>query len=161
MSHEELGCTGLENDGAQGASTLFSKVKGLHSPGLSCQIQFHYVENPVVTLTAIEHGVTAGSRENVLDVKMQMGAEFQSKSKVIAKLRETPEFSVGLLPAANNRIRFKFNICRVVLHDPIEVSGIPGSNPPFREHTHFKYRMRHATRAVESTQSFRAELETS
>jgi|GEM_PF-153375 len=108
-------------------------------------IKLNHVQHPIAIFAAIQYGVAAWGREHIFQLEMQVRDKFQSKPEMLAEFSETEEFAVGFLPTTNDRIRLKLNICRVVIHDPAEISGVPGGHPLLRERSHFGYRVRHVS----------------
>lgn len=114
-------------------SALFFRVVGFDANGKPILIQFNRIEDMVPVVPAIEDCIATGRRKEVFEFKAEIRSQIQTGLKVLAEFAKTMQLAIGLLPSANNRIRFELNVGSVVPNDSIEVSRVPHLNPVFRE----------------------------
>jgi hypothetical protein len=60
---------------------------------------------------------------------MNIRRQGKSLAKVLPLFLFSFELAIGFGPTRDDRLGGKFNIIRIVLHDPVEIMAIPGIEP--------------------------------
>jgi hypothetical protein len=124
-------------------SALFFRVVGFDANYQPISIQFDCIEDPVAVIPAIEDRIATRRGEEIFEFKVKVWSQLQTGLKVPPKFAKAMQLPIGLLPPANNRVRFELNIGSIVPHDPIEIPGVPHQNPVFSKRTQFGSRSNH------------------
>jgi hypothetical protein len=110
-------------------SLLIELVVGAHPVGEPLAVEFDHVEDPIAVIAQIQKGVASGRLQKSLFRKADLGRQFKTSGKVLAKLVATPERTVRPTPTSNNGRGNKIDVFGVTAHDPVEIPVVPGGDP--------------------------------